>query len=154
MFDGYHKGLIYSLNKLQRAIFKIIHEKISKEFGIHPGQIPMLFIINRKPGINQREIADTLNIEPGTVAVMLKRMEKNGFIYREADEKDRRILHVYLTQKAQNVLQHVREIVDNLEKNILSAITDEEIENLGNILNKIEKRLIDEYFQKERDLEC
>ena len=59
-----------------------------QELGIYPGQIPVLGLLAHKDGLSQREIAEKLHIKPPTVNVTVQRLEKAGFLYREADEKD------------------------------------------------------------------
>ena len=69
-----------------------------QEVGIYPGQIPVLGLLAYKDGLSQREIAEQLRIKPPTVNVTVQRLEKAGFLYREADEKDQRISRIYLTE--------------------------------------------------------
>lgn len=154
MFTDDKKGIVYHVSTLQKRIFKIIHEQVSKEFGIHPGQVPMLFIIEKKPGISQKEIADALNIEPGTVAVMLKRMEKSGLILRTTDERDRRVLRVHLTQKAKDALFYIKDVLANLESKILSTLQESEQEMFLKVIEKINKKLDEEFPLKEREVKC
>lgn len=147
-----HEGsVLYQMSVLQRRIFKLIHDKIFKEYSIHPGQIPMLFIIENRPGIIQREIAEIMDLEPGTVAVMLKRMEKNGLIERKEDEKDGRILKVYLTPKAQEVLKNVQKILSEIEAGISSMLSKEEQESLRFILGKLRNYLDEKIGQKDEN---
>ncbi len=54
---------------------------------------------HHKDGLSQREIAEKLHIKPPTVNVTVQRLEKAGFLYREADEKDQRISRIYMTEK-------------------------------------------------------
>ena len=62
-----------------------------QELGIYPGQIPVLGLLSYQDGLSQREIAERLHIKPPTVNVTVQRLEKAGFLYREADEKDQRL---------------------------------------------------------------
>ena len=70
-----------------------------QELGIYPGQIPVLGLLAYKDGLSQREIAEHLRIKPPTVNVTVQRLEKAGFLYREADEKDQRISRIYLANR-------------------------------------------------------
>ena len=85
-----------------------------ESYGLHPGQVAVMKALDRKEGMSQRELADILHIKPPTVAVSIKRMEKNGFIERKPDEKDQRITRIYLTQYGKKINQ---EIVELLQKN-------------------------------------
>ena len=72
-----------------------------QELGIYPGQIPVLGLLAYKDGLSQREIAEHLRIKPPTVNVTVQRLEKAGFLYREADEKDQRSLQNLSDRKRQ-----------------------------------------------------
>ena len=65
-----------------------------QEFGIYPGQIPVLGLLAHRDGLSQKEIAERLRIKPPTVNVTVQRLEKAGFLYRKADEKDQ---HHFIT---------------------------------------------------------
>ena len=72
------------------------------EFGVYPGQIPVLYRIVQKEGSSQKEIADFLHIKPPTVNVTISRLEKAGLVCRRQDEKDQRISRIYMTEKGKN----------------------------------------------------
>lgn len=143
-------SILYLMSSLQRKIFKVINEKVSKEYMLHPGQIPMLFLIQKHPGISQREIAKIMDVEPGTVAVMLKRMEKSGLVYRQEDSKDRRISRVFLTSKAQEILNSVRVIVRDIETSLMEVLTEEEQKKLEEILYKIRNKIDEQFVANEQ----
>uniref|UniRef100_A0A7C5Y3S9 MarR family transcriptional regulator n=1 Tax=Fervidobacterium nodosum TaxID=2424 RepID=A0A7C5Y3S9_9BACT len=143
-------NILYQMSVLQRKIFKVINEKVSKEYMLHPGQIPMLFLIQKHPGISQREIAKIMDVEPGTVAVMLKRMEKSGLVYRQEDSKDRRISRVFLTSKAQEILNSVRVIVRDIETSLMEALTQEEQKQLDELLSKIRNKIDEQFVANEQ----
>ncbi|MCX7653128.1 MAG: MarR family transcriptional regulator [Fervidobacterium sp.] len=142
-------SILYKMSVLQRKIFKIINESISRTYSIHPGQIPMLFLIQNHPGISQRDISKLMDVEPGTVAVMLKRMEKNKLVYREEDVKDRRISRVYLSSKAQEVLESVHKTIRQIETLLISGLTESEQKQLEELIDKL-RRKIDEQFEQKK----
>lgn len=153
-----HQSILYQMSILQRKIFKVINEKVSKEYMLHPGQIPMLFLIQKHPGISQREIAQIMDVEPGTVAVMLKRMEKSELVYRQEDSKDRRISRVFLTERAQEILNSVRIVVKDIENSLMTALSEEEKKQLYDLLYKIRSKLDEQFLasdpRKESGDEC
>ena len=90
-----------------------------QEVGIYPGQIPVLGLLAYKDGLSQREIAEKLRIKPPTVNVTVQRLEKAGFLYREADEKDQRISRIYLTEKGKQAKENGMKKVKENEKILL-----------------------------------
>ena len=89
-----------------------------QELGIYPGQIPVLGLLAHKDGLSQREIAEKLHIKPPTVNVTVQRLEKAGFLYREADEKDQRISRILLDGFSEEDLCLLRRFLDQITENI------------------------------------
>jgi len=99
-----------------------------------------------------KEIAKRIGVEQGTVAVMLRRMEKNGLIKRIQDELDKRITRVYLTEKSENLLKNLSTVLREAEELLLSSLSDKEKQELKELLKKIQedlKQRVGEYCPKE-----
>ena len=109
--------------------------------GLHPGQIPMLKLLQREDGISQRSISKRLGIQPPTVTVSLKRMEKMELIRREPDEKDQRVLRVYLTEKGRTVITDVQKTLKKNEEKMLTGLTESEICLLKRFLRQMRENL-------------
>lgn len=96
--------------------------------GIYPGQPPVLFSLLRKDGQSQKELAQKIHIQPATITVMLKRMEKANVVERRADSNDQRIVRVYLTDEGRKIAEQARGVMENIGKTCFSNFTkDEEI---------------------------
>ena len=104
-----------------------------QELGIYPGQIPVLGLLAHKDGLSQREIAEKLHIKPPTVNVTVQRLEKAGFLYREADEKDQRISRIYMTEKGKQAKESGMKKVQDNEKSLLRRFLDQITENIEKI---------------------
>lgn len=112
-----------------------------QELGIYPGQIPVLGLLAYKDGLSQREIAEKLRIKPPTVNVTVQRLEKAGFLYREADEKDQRISRIYLTEKGKQAKENGMKKVKENEKILLSGLSDAELCLLRRMLEQITENI-------------
>jgi DNA-binding MarR family transcriptional regulator len=66
--------------------------------GMHPGQSLCLRVLAANDGITQRDLAETLGLARPTISKMLRVMERTGIVARRADESDRRLTRVYLTE--------------------------------------------------------
>lgn len=114
------------LMKVSHRYFAMIFAQAAK-LGLHPGQLPVLKILHDKDGISQTEIAEKLCNRPSSVTVSLKRMEKMGLVRRETDEKDQRVMRVYLTQKARDMIKIIPGTLEKNEKILLEGLNDTEI---------------------------
>lgn len=113
---------------------------ISKELsdlGIGSGQVMFLLELYRGDGKNQEEIADALNIDKGTTARAIKKLEKEGFLIREKDKIDKRAYKIYLSEKGKSTKDTIYSIMDKLEEKRTDNLNEEEKNTLIILLKKI-----------------
>ena len=65
--------------------------------GISRPQWAILELIEARPGLTQREIAQHLDLEPITIARTLDRLEARQMVERRPDPRDRRVWRVHLS---------------------------------------------------------
>jgi DNA-binding MarR family transcriptional regulator len=99
-----------------------------------------LFTICRNPGISQEKLARMIYINKSNVTRNLAVLEKNGYIERRPSEQDKRVMLVYPTQKAQDTLPRLREIMRDWNDIVAADLTEEELEQLRAILSRIAER--------------
>ncbi|MGB9681577.1 MAG: MarR family winged helix-turn-helix transcriptional regulator [bacterium] len=119
------ESLDFLLSQIIREHFIRVHYLLGK-IGLHKGQPPILFMLWERDGLTQKEIAEELKLKPSTVTVMLRRMEKAGFLRRETDLQDMRVSRVYLTEKGKSIKKDVEDINLTLENDCFSGFTFEE----------------------------
>ena len=100
--------------------------KLLEKIGVYPGQPPLLFILGKKDGQSQRELAEKLHIKAATLTIMLKRMEKAKLIERRPDENDQRVSRVYLTEQGKKVRAEAKDSLKTIETDCFSNFTPEE----------------------------
>lgn len=64
-------------------------------------------------------------------------MESKGLIVRKRENDNRRSLFVSLTPEGREYALKVKEIFDRNEKEIFSNFSDDEVETLKNLLNRV-----------------
>lgn len=67
------------------------------------GQGRILSILKMKPEITQKELLFLLNMSKQSLAELLSKLEKNGFIVRQPSPTDRRVSLITLTEKGKQV---------------------------------------------------
>ena len=69
-----------------------------RPLGVTEAQFNVLNVLAKAPaGLSQRELGDVLVVDRSNVTGLLDRMEKAGWVRREAHREDRRIHRVMLT---------------------------------------------------------
>ncbi|WP_099467947.1 MarR family winged helix-turn-helix transcriptional regulator [Konateibacter massiliensis] len=125
--------------------------KVMSDGGIYPGQDTLLQLVNTEPGLSQKDLAKKLNIQPPTVAVSIKRMEKAGWLKKEMDAGDKRISRIYITDKGQNALKKVKDKTKELNEVLFNGISEEEKCLLRRILIQLIENVKSTMAQNEMD---
>src|SRR5215468_53938 len=68
-------------------------------------QCSLLWIVWKREGIRQNELAEELFTDPNTVTAMVVRLEKRGLIRREVCAEDARARRVSLTPQGRQLIQ-------------------------------------------------
>ncbi len=125
---------------LSKMHFQLNSAKLD-ETGIGSGQIPVLLELNHHGELNQRELAEHTRVTPATMSGMLKRMEKNGVIIREADENDARISRVRLTEGGKAQCEHARQLFEETCYQMLDGLDEDSLSLLRNLLTRIQENI-------------
>ncbi|WP_084748670.1 MarR family winged helix-turn-helix transcriptional regulator [Clostridium mediterraneense] len=132
--------LYREFHKTMKCHFRCSQKILEKE-GLYAGQPPLLFALKHEDGQRQKDIAEKLNIQPATVNVMAKRLEKGGFIEKREDSEDKRVSRLYLTDKGRKTCENAKLAMLSVNKELFDILTNEEKENFKNILKKINENL-------------
>ena len=73
-------------------------------------------------GITQRELARAMSSDPNTVASLLERMEKVGYVERTPHERDRRAHRIKVQAKGKKVYESARAIAVALQGELLGVL--------------------------------
>jgi DNA-binding MarR family transcriptional regulator len=73
-------------------------------------------------GITQRELARAMSSDPNTVASLLERMEKLGYLERTPHERDRRAHRIKVQTKGKKTYEAARAIAVALQSELLAVL--------------------------------
>ena len=98
-----------------------------------------LLKLSREPGINQASLAVHLDVNPVTVAQSVDRLVKAGLVLRERQENDRRAVSLYLTEKAEPLLEELNEIAEQTRAIAFAGFSVAEAKVLEDMLVRAKK---------------
>lgn len=124
---------------------RYIIDRLLEEKGIYFGQPPILRFLSENPNATQKDIADSLNISPASVAVSVKRMEKSGIISRETDKDDARRNNLSLTEKGVELEKFAKQTFDAVDSAKISGFSEEEISFMLAIIKKMTYNLSEHF---------
>lgn len=114
----------------------------ARDIGVTRPQWQVLVTLHRHEGINQGGLADLLDVEPITVCRMVDRMQDAGLVERRPDPADRRSWRLFLTAKAQDQLQTLRPLAEDMLEQALIGIGAAERAALSATLARIRANLV------------
>ena len=85
-----------------RRVIKAIHDysrDVSDNFGITAPQLWALKTISLHRSLSQGELSEKMYLHPSTITGVVNRLEKKGYVERDRNQKDRRVVKVRLTPK-------------------------------------------------------
>lgn len=135
-----NKRLFGLLCCLQRELSRNIHASLS-EYGVSGIQLHTLISIKRESlrggTVCQRDIERQTGLRPSSVSTMLGNLEKNGLILRVQAEDDGRAKNLVLTEKGEELCRKNKKVMESCDKQLQSALTEEEQEQLEFLLEKV-----------------
>lgn len=90
----------------------------------------------------QKDIENQLNIRPSTATVMLKVLEKNGYIIKETVKSDARLKRLILTEKADEITSKGIEIMKEVNNRVTKGIPEENLDIFFSVLEQIKSNLL------------
>ena len=108
-------------------------------------QLGILLLLSLGDGLYQTQIANILGKDRPNITRMIDVLETNGFIRREKDDNNRRILKVYLTEKGKERANVAKPLKDRMNAAQYKGMTDDEIITLVTLLRRVRKNIEEEY---------
>ena len=131
-------GRYISILYRQASVF---YSKEFNKFGIGAGQYMFMIHLYKNDGISQEKLSELINIDKGTTAKAIKKLEELGYVERNKDISDKRVNKIYLTDKALEIKNEFLTSLNKWENMLTSNLSDEEILYGLKILNKLTKNV-------------
>lgn len=112
-------------------------DKELKKYHIGSGQSIFLNALLRKDGISQEELSHILMIDKATTARALAKLEKEGYVQRKIDPKDRRAYRIFVTDKAKEMERIFFNILYQWTEILSSGMDQEQKELVLDMLQKM-----------------
>lgn len=107
-----------------------------------------LMALCTEPGISQEQLGRQIYANKSNIARQVSVLEEKGYVYRECDAKDKRILHVYPTEKAKELLPLILKKQEEWDNFITKNLTEEELAQARTILQRM-KHQADAFMERE-----
>lgn len=112
-------------------------QAVVRDTAITLPQMHTLEILGQQSPLRMKELAAKMGVTTGTLTVGVDRLEKQGLVARIPHETDRRSILVTLTATGQELYREHHTHHLHLTRELQSALTPEEAEQLRTILSKL-----------------
>lgn len=123
--------IMQSLRRIFKAIQDYSHE-VTDKFGITGPQLWALKTISQNENLSLSDLSRRMYLHPSTMTGLMDRLEKRGYVKRNRDQVDRRVIYLQLTAEGKKLVKRAPNPVQgrmiyglrNMKKGELSLIYD------------------------------
>lgn len=128
--------LVTKVKQLSDRVFeKILNEKKIDAFNGAQGRI--LYVLWQGDGISIKALSDQCGLAITSLTSMLERMEKQGLLCRESDEKDKRKTLLFLTDRAYALREDYEAVSAQMGAVFYEGFSEEEIRLFESFLRRV-----------------
>ncbi|MBI5602725.1 MAG: MarR family transcriptional regulator [Deltaproteobacteria bacterium] len=130
--------LCFQLGKTVRVVTRAYREEIAA-LGLTHGQFFLIVAIMEEEGLLPSELAEKTCQDRATITGLLDRLEKDEWIERKPDNRDRRSLRIYLTPYAREKRASTLELFEKTNQVFLNKFTQQEWNTMQSFLSRLEQ---------------
>lgn len=120
-----------------------------QEFDLNRSQAAILFTLHRRKSISQKELAQELNMTAPSITSAIQKMEREGYITREPDKWDQRVMRLTLAERGKACIQSVKEVGERMDEIIQGGMSLEEQLLFRRLMLQVKDNL-EKYERKEK----
>lgn len=133
------------------ALFKSLVKKMTQEWknrvpdNLSMSQFRVLYVLNSEGRKKTTELADILGVTSGAVTGIADKLIDRGFVRRNRDEEDRRVVFLHITNDGKEMVETLLDIQKETMNAFFGSLPEEDIEHLKRIFTF----LLDQFGQKD-----
>ncbi|GBG07948.1 hypothetical protein B1748_17475 [Paenibacillus sp. MY03] len=128
--------------RFQRSLIylnRIFSAEMMKQMDVQvtSTQMFMLHFIRESGSCRLTALAEKLDVQPGAVTAMIDRLGKSGYVTRENDAKDRRVIRVRLTEAGEDIIKKSHELRKEIVAKYMESLSSAEVETVTVLMEKL-----------------
>ena len=141
--------ILREIGALTRTIHAIIEIKY-KALNLQKGQSIYLTRICENPGINMKELSQTLMVDKTTTSKVVQKLISEKLVCKTQDSQDKRTYHLFCTAKAQQVYNILIEEENRLTSQCYSDFTKDQQGIVLALIRKMRQNIENDWFELKR----
>ncbi len=132
---------IYLLTTAQQRIRNHINAALTTHgIRVTIAQSGILFLLKQKDGRTMTEMSTILAVDNSTLTGLADRLERAGFIRRDANPGDRRSSHLYLPPAGREECARATEVIRAGNRQVKEGCTEADLDTFRRMLQDISRR--------------
>ena len=140
--------LIHDVSRMMRGWF----DEHAQGLGLTRAQWRVLVHLAAREGVNQRELAEILELDTVTLGRHIDRLERDNWLERRPDPKDRRAWLLHLLPAARPILDQMESLAERTMTLALDGLSPEERAQFISVLTRIKGNFADDAASREGDV--
>lgn len=116
--------------------FRLQMDEQLRPQGVTTAQMQVLFAVRTTPGSSGAQLARSCYITPQTTQMLMKHLEKGGFIVRGKDPVNDRVVTASITPAGERLVKSVEKTVQSLQEQLWQGVSDRELAQLNGLLER------------------
>ncbi len=131
--------LAYLLAQANREISRQLEERLRQE-GVPVEQWRILTVLSKGKGLSMGELAEAVLLNHPTLTKMIDRMVSDALVYRAQDQKDRRRVLLFLSDRGQMLARQLAPLARSHEARIVQRYGGKSTNELKRLLCSLIER--------------
>ncbi len=132
--------MVNYFSQIRKCYANILNENM-KDIKLSSNEISILIMLSNNPSITtSAQLYVLLGVSKGLVSRSVEHLVTDEYLLSKRDEDDRRIVHLYLSEKGQEIVCRIKEEVTKINEQLLADISEKEIEQMEKTMTKIIER--------------
>lgn len=128
--------LVQRMMKLSRQGWKYAKDRLTR-----PKMPNMMYnvcvVIYLKPGISQDGVAHDLQTDKSSIAKVVSRAMKEGYVFREVNPDDHREYQLYLTDSGKESIEEVLTCLTEWQNEVLKVLNERDRKKFRQLFDKV-----------------
>lgn len=143
------RRIAYRFSVLSTLQTRALAAMYSRKFGLTVNSWWVMVVIGRFPRSSASTVVENTTLEADKVTRAVDMLVDKGLMLRREDPEDRRRVVLTLSASGARVFEEIETVRKALEAELLEVLTNEELESLYTILDKLDSRGRDLFSHKD-----
>lgn len=124
-------------NSVLHRMSQAFYDREMQHFQLGSGQQFFLLRVAENPGISFQELAHSGSYDKATATRAVRKLEEEAYVRLECDACDKRVRHIYLTEKAEPVIKATRKSTQEWVQIVTAGFDEKEADAAVNLMERM-----------------